>query len=130
MDPAKRVMHAGDINDVGKAVAAAFGARERLRDGSVLAVCGGTYSWNDYVSTLRALGHDVTVERIAAQAYDRLYPIAPEMRQTFEYFEQCTYFGPQAEAHIAAARALVPSGFTSLSNWAAVHLKALPAGAP
>ena len=56
MDPSKRVIHAGDVGEVGKAVAAAFSARGRLPNGSVLAVCGGTYSWNDFVLTLRALG--------------------------------------------------------------------------
>jgi len=44
MDPAARVIHAGDVTDVGRAVAAAFAAGDRLRDGSYLAVCGAIYS--------------------------------------------------------------------------------------
>ena len=47
------------ITDVGKAVAAAFTARPRLPNGSVLAVCGGAYSWNDFVLALRALRHNL-----------------------------------------------------------------------
>jgi hypothetical protein len=123
MDPSKRVIHAGDISDLGKAVAAAFSARGRLPNGSVLAVCGGTYSWNDFVLTLRALGHNLEVVRVPAEAYDRFFPGAPEIRETFQYFEEQTHFGPQREAHIAAANALVPGGFTTFADWARIHMK-------
>lgn len=122
MDPSKRVIHAGEIGDVGKAVAAAFSARGRLPNGSVLAVCGGIYSWNDFASTLRALGHDVQVVQVPAEAYDRSFPGAPEVREMFQYFEEHTYFGPQHEAHVAAANALVPGGFTTFADWARTHM--------
>src|SRR5213083_1207097 len=62
MDPAARVMHAGDVNDVGRAVAAAFAGGNALPNGSYLAVCGGVYSWNDFVGTLNAQGHDLEVQ--------------------------------------------------------------------
>src|SRR5438105_13864411 len=106
MDPAARVIHAGDVNDVGRTVAAAFTAGDTLRNGSYLAVCGGEYSWNDFVGTLNAQGHDVEVQKVPADAYDKFFPGAPEMRETFQYFEQCTYFGPESEPRIAAAKAL------------------------
>jgi len=122
MDPSKRVIHAGDVGEVGKAVTAAFSARGRLPNGSVLAVCGGTYSWNDFVSTLRALGHNLEVVHVPPEAYDRSFPGAPEIRETFQYFEEQTYFGPQREAHIAAANALVPGGFTTFADWARSHM--------
>jgi len=35
----------------------------------------------------------------------------------FQYFEAHTYFGPDAQTAIAAANALVPSGFTAFSEW-------------
>ena len=125
MDPAKRVIHAGDIAELGKTVAAAFGARGTLPNGSGLAVCGGIYSWNDFVGTLRRLGHDVQVVRVPAEAYeayDRSFPGAREVREMFQYFERYTYFGPHGETHSAAANALVPGGFTYFADWAAVHM--------
>jgi len=122
MDPAARVMHAGDVKDVGRAVAAAFAAGDTLRNGSHLAVCGGVYSWNDFVSTLNAQGHDVQVQQVPADAYDTFFPGAPEVRETFQYFEQCFYFGPEREPRIAAANALCPDGFIGFSDWAKLNL--------
>ncbi|WP_394833552.1 NmrA/HSCARG family protein [Pendulispora rubella] len=118
MDPAARVIHAGDITDLGRTVAAAFGAGDALANGSYLAVCGGTYSWDDFVATFRALGHDVRVVRVAPEVYDGFFPNAKEAREMFQYFEAYSYFGPEAAANIAAAKALVPSGFATFSDWA------------
>ena len=122
MDPAARVMHAGDVNDVGRTVAAAFAAGDKLRNGSYLAVCGGEYSWNDFVKTLNAQGHDVQVQRVPAEVYDTFFPSAPELRETFQYFEQCTYFGPGSESRIAAAKALSAAGLIGFADWAKRNL--------
>ncbi|WP_437328295.1 NmrA family NAD(P)-binding protein [Sorangium sp. So ce381] len=123
MNPALRVIHAGDAADVGRAAAAAFGAGDRLPDGSVLAVSGGAYSWDDFAGTLNALGHRVEAAQVPAEVYDGFYPGAREMREMLEYFAEHTYFGPQHEAHIAAANALVPGGFTTFADWARVQLR-------
>jgi uncharacterized protein YbjT (DUF2867 family) len=123
MDPAARVIHAGDITELGHAVAAAFGAGAELANGSYLGVCGGTYSWDDFVATLNALGHDLRVVRVAPQVYDGFFPGANELREMFEYFEAYTYFGPEGRTAIAAANALVPGGFTTFSDWARKNMK-------
>ena len=123
MDLALRVIHAGDVNEVGRTVAAAFGAGDVLPNGSVLAVAGGMYSWNDFANTLNALGHDLKAVQVPADVYDRFYPGARELREMFQYFAEHTYFGPQREARIAAANALVPGGFTSFADWARLHMK-------
>jgi uncharacterized protein YbjT (DUF2867 family) len=122
MDPAARVIHAGDVKDVGRAVAAAFAAGDSLRNGSYLAVCGGVYSWNDFVGTLSAQGHAVQVTQVPPEVYDTFYPGAHEMREMFQYFEECSYFGPEREPRILAANALYPTGFTGFSEWAKLNL--------
>lgn len=122
IDPSARVIHGGDVRDVGHAVAAAFSSGDSLPNGSYLAVCGGLYSFNDFVDTLNAQGHDVQVQQVPAEAYDTFFPGAPEVRETFQYFEQCFYFGPERESRIAAARAVYPAGFTTFSDWAKLNL--------
>ena len=124
MDPAARVMHTGDPTEVGRAVAAAFAAGDKLPNGGHLAVCGGLYSWNDFVSTLNAQGHALQVIRVEPpEAYDNFFPGAREMREMYQYHEQFTYFGPEHEKRTAAANALVPGGFTGFADWAKVHMK-------
>lgn len=124
MDPAAKVIHAGDPTELGRAVAAAFAAGERLANGSTLAVCGGTYAWNDFAAALNALGHDLRVVQVPAEAYDGFFPGAQEIREMFQYFEAHTYFGPDAKAHVTAANALVPGGFTDFATWAKANLTA------
>jgi uncharacterized protein YbjT (DUF2867 family) len=126
MDTAARVIHGGDTNDVGRAVSAAFSARDKLTDGSYLAVCGGVYSWRDFVSTLNELGHDLQVVQVPPEEYVG-FPGAHEILETFQYFEVCTYFGPERERRIAAANALVPGGFTGFADWARRNMKPSPA---
>ena len=123
MDPSLRVIHAGDVTEVGRAVSAAFSAGDKVANGSYLAVCGGVYSWNDFVSALNAQGHTLQVLEVPPEVYDGFYPGAHEMREMFQYFAAHTYFGPDHEAHIAAANALVPGGFTGFAEWARVHMK-------
>jgi hypothetical protein len=50
-------------------------------DGSYLAVCGGAYSWKDFVSTLNELGQDLQVLRFDPKT--RRLSGAHEMRETF-----------------------------------------------
>jgi uncharacterized protein YbjT (DUF2867 family) len=125
IDPAARVMHAVDVTEVGRAVAAAFAAGDRLPDGSYLGVSGGLYSFNDFVSTLNAQGHKLQVQQVSPATYDGFYPGAHEIREMFQYFAEYTYFGPEHERYIAAAIAFVPDGFTNFADWARAHMKAV-----
>jgi hypothetical protein len=86
-------------------------------------VCGGTYSWDDFVATLNALGHDVRVVGVASAVYDGFFPGAQGVRERFQYFEAYTSFGPDAQTAIAAANALVAGGFTALPEWARKNMK-------
>ncbi len=125
IDPAARVVHAGDVAEVGRAVAAAFAAGDKLPDGSYLAVCGGTYSFNDFVGTLNSQGHKFQVMQVPPAAYDGFYPGAHEIREMFQYWAEHTYFGPEHKRYMAATNALVPGGFTSFADWARKHMKAV-----
>jgi len=123
IDPGARVMHAGDATEVGRVVAAAFAAGDKLPDGSYLAACAGIHSFNDFVDTLNSQGHKFQVLQVPPAVYDGLYPGADEIRQMFQYFAEHTYFGPEHKQRIAAANALVPGGFTSFADWARKNMK-------
>lgn len=122
MNPAARVIHGGDVNDVGRTVAAAFEAGDTLSNGSYLAVCGGVYSWNDFVTTLNAQGHGVQVQQVPAEAYDHFFEGASELREMFQYFEQFSYFGPGSEPRIAAANAVRRTANVGFPEWAKLNL--------
>ena len=86
-------------------------------------MCGGVYSWNDFVGTLNGQGHKLEVIQVPAEAYDGFFPGAHELREMFQYFEAHSYFGPEAQTGIAAAHALVPGGFTGFVDWARINMK-------
>ncbi|NUO54081.1 MAG: NmrA family NAD(P)-binding protein [Polyangiaceae bacterium] len=125
IDPKARVIHAGDITELGRVVAAAFGS-DQLPNGSYLDMCGGKYSFEDFATTLNALGHELQVVRVPPDAYDSFFPGAREIREMFQYFEAHTYFGPNAQGRVKAANALVPGGFTAFADWAAKNMKPQP----
>jgi len=118
MDPDARVIHMGDVHELGNVVAGAFARPDRVGDGAYLSHAGGLYSWNDVVRTLRDQGHDVQVQQVPAEAYDDFYPGAREMREMMEYFEAHTYMGPDAEEKLALAREVAISPPTPFAEWA------------
>lgn len=124
MDPKARVLHAGDVNDVGRVVARAFEEPERTGKGQRLAVAPGVMSWADIVSTLNAQGHDVAVIQVPAHVFDGFFPGAEEMRAMYEWFEGYTYFGPDADKKLATTRAVYPEALTTFADWAKTNMPA------
>lgn len=78
---------------------------------------------NDFIATLNALRHDLKVVPVPPEVYDSFYPAAHEIREMHQYYVEHTYFGPGHETRVAAAHALVPSGFTGFADWARVNMK-------
>lgn len=117
MDPDAKVIHMGDIEQLGTVVLGAFANPDRAGRGQHLALSGGLYSWSDVVATLRAQGHRVAFNRVPDEAFDGFYG-AREIREMFKYFEAHTYFGPDADEKIALARAVATQTPKSLSAWA------------
>jgi uncharacterized protein YbjT (DUF2867 family) len=122
MDPAAKVIHMGDIRQLGTLVAGALANPAQVGQGQRLALAGDRVSWNEVVETLNGQGHHVAVNRVPAELYDGFYPGAREMREMMEYFEAHTYFGPEADSKLTSARQVATEPATTFAQWAHANM--------
>lgn len=111
-----RGVHIGDITELGNVVAGAFEQSDRVGDGRYLSLSGDLMSWDDIVATLVSQGHDL--------AYSQATDDPWGLRDMFAYFEEQTYFGPDAEEKIVAAREVTTKPFTDFATWAKTNMPA------
>jgi uncharacterized protein YbjT (DUF2867 family) len=122
MDPSAPALHAGDVAEVGKVVARAFEHSDSVGQGQHLGVAAELLSWNDIVEALNAQGHQVAVQQVPPEVYDGFFPGAEEMRNTMQWFEGYTYYGPDADQKLANTRSIYPEALTRFADWAAANL--------
>ena len=124
MSPTNKRIHVGDPTELGRVVARALEQPDQFGQGQYLAQASETTSWQEMVDTLNAQGHNFGLNQVPNEVYDALpFPGAQELREMMNYFEEYTYFGPEAEAKLALARKLCPEGFTTFAEWASKHMK-------
>lgn len=124
MNPTTKGLHVGDPTELGKVVARALEQPDEVGKGQYLAQASELTSWQEMVDTLNQQGHNFALNRVPNEVYDALpFPGAQEFREMMNYFEEYTYFGPDADRMIALARKLCPEGFTSFATWAAKNMK-------
>lgn len=112
----------GDINDLGKIVAAALIQPEKAGNGEYLALASDYLSWQNLVDILNTQGHKLEYEQVTAEEYDRFFPSAREFRHMMEFWEQNHYFGPDGEQKILLANELVADKFTHFEDWAKTQM--------
>lgn len=117
IDPAKKVIHMGDINDLGKVVAGAFLHPEKVGDGIFLSLAGGLYSFNDVLAAFKSNGKEYVFNQVPGEMFSSFFEGAGEITQMLAYFEAHTYMGPNAEARIQLAKDVATGDFTSLGEW-------------
>jgi len=122
MDPSKPCIHAGDISELGLLVKEVFAQPDKSGDGQTYAMAPEALSWQQICDTLNEQGYQLTVNQVPGEVYDQFFPGAAEIREMFNYFEAYSYFGPEAQQKIAAAKALVPEEFTPFSQWTKQHM--------
>lgn len=124
MSPESKTLHVGDPTELGRLVARALEQPENFGQGQYLAQTSETTSWQELVDLLNKQGHNFAVTQVPNEVYDSLpFPSAQEFREMMNYFEEYTYFGPDAEKKIALARKLCPEGFTTFAEWASQNMK-------
>ncbi len=123
MNPAAKVLHIGDPVEMGKLAARVFEHPTTVGTGKYLAQASELSSWQEMIDTLNVQGHHFQFKQVPNEVFDAFpFPGAAELREMMNYFEDYTYFGPEADHMLALARELYPEGFTPFAIWAKAQM--------
>ena len=117
IDPEKRVIHMGDINELGRIVAGAFTNPAEAGHGRHLPLVGDFMSFNDIIATLNARGDNFSFTRVPSKTFATFFPGATEVAAMLEYFQAHTYLGSASRDQIALANKIAGAQPTRLSVW-------------
>ena len=118
LDPALRIIHMGDINELGDIVAGAFAHPAEAGNGQYLPLVGDFMSFNEVVETLNRQGHNISYNRIPKEIFAEFFPGASEIAEMFSYWEAHTYLGSDSSDQIALANKVAGREPTRFSTWA------------
>src|ERR1700674_1772875 len=124
LDPAVRMIHMGDINELGNIVAGAFAHPDQAGHGEYLPLVGDFMSFNEIVDTLNRQGHNFSFTQVPKKFFAGLFPGAAEIAEMFDYFQTHTYLGSDSRDQIALANKIAGRQPTGFSAWARVNLPA------
>jgi uncharacterized protein YbjT (DUF2867 family) len=118
LDPTLRVIHMGDINEIGDIAAGAFAHPDEAGDGEYLPLVGDFMSFNEIVETLNRQGHNFSYKQIPKESFASAFPGAKEIGEMFSYWEAHTYLGSDSAAQIALANKVAGREPARFSTWA------------
>jgi uncharacterized protein YbjT (DUF2867 family) len=118
LEPTRRVIHMGDINELGNIVAGVFAHPDEAGRGQYLPLVGDFMSFDEIVETLNRQGHDVSYKQIPKEVFAGLFPGATEIAEMFSYWEAHTYLGADSSDRIAFANRIAGREPTPFSSWA------------
>ena len=124
LDPTLRVIHMGDINELGNIVAGAFAHPDEAGNGQYLPLVGDFMSFNEIVETLNRQGHNFSCKQIPKESFAGAFPGAIEIAEMFSYWEAHTYLGSDSSDRIALANKIGGRPPSKLSTWARVNFPA------
>jgi uncharacterized protein YbjT (DUF2867 family) len=127
IDPDARVIHMGDITELGDVVVGALAQPAVAGTGQYLPLVGDLLSFSDVVSTLNELGHGYTFSRVPPSVFATFFPGAGELAEMFGYFERHTYLGATSDDQIALARAVAGRVPTEFARWARANMLVMAA---
>lgn len=128
LDPEQRVIHMGDITEIGDIVAGAFAQPDLAGHGEHLPLVGDFLSFNEIIATLNRQGHKFSFTQVPREAFASWFPGAGEVAAMLAYFEAHTYLGSNPRDAIALANQVAGQQPTSFSAWAKANF-ATPAAA-
>ena len=124
LDPEKRVIHMGDITELGRIVAGAFTQPQLAGHGEHLPLVGDFLSFNEVVATLNRQGHKLSFKQVPREVFAGFFPGAPEIAAMLAYFEAHTYLGSDSREAIALANKVAGFQPTKFAAWAKTNLTA------
>jgi uncharacterized protein YbjT (DUF2867 family) len=128
LDPEKRVIHMGDITEIGRIVAGAFAQPELAGHGEHLPLVGDFLSFNEIIATLNRQGHKFSFKQVPREVFAGWFPGAKDVAAMLAYFEAHTYLGSDSRDAIALANRVAGQQPTKFVAWARANF-AIPAAA-
>jgi uncharacterized protein YbjT (DUF2867 family) len=128
LDPTKRVIHMGDITEIGRVVAGAFAQPKLAGHGEHLPLVGDFLSFNEVIATLNRQGHKSSFKQVPREVFAKFFPGAADVAAMLAYFEAHTYLGSDLRDAIALANKVAGRQPTNFAAWAKANL-AVPAAA-
>jgi uncharacterized protein YbjT (DUF2867 family) len=128
LDPKQRVIHMGDITELGPIVAGAFTQPELAGHGEHLPLVGDFLSFNEVVATLNRQGHQFSFKQVPQELFAGWFPGAKDVAEMLAYFEAHTYLGADSRDAIALANKVAGRLPTNFAAWARANF-AIPAAA-
>ena len=128
LDPERRVMHMGDIGELGRVVAGAFTRPDIAGHGEHLPLVGDFLSFNEIVATLNRQGHKLSFKQVPREVFAGWFPGADGIAAMLAWFEAHTYLGSDSSDAIALADKVAGRQPTPFATWARENF-ALPAAA-
>jgi uncharacterized protein YbjT (DUF2867 family) len=119
LDPTLRVIHMGDINELGNIVAGAFARPDEVGNGQYLPLVGDFMSFDEVIETLNRQGHNFSYKQVPKESFANFFPGAKEIAEMFSYWEAHTYLGSDLSAQIGLANKVAGREPTRFSTWAA-----------
>jgi len=118
LDPERRVIHMGDINELGRIVVGAFALPKLAGHGEHLPLVGDFLSFNEIIATLNRQGHKVSFKQVPREVFDGWFPGAEGVAAMLAYFEAHTYLGSDSGDAIALANKVAGKQPTTFAEWA------------
>ena len=121
LDPGKRVIHMGDIDELGPVVNGAFEHPDLTGNGEYLPLVGDFLSFNAIIATLNRQGHKFSFKQVPKEVFAGFFPGAKEVAAMLAFFEAHTYLGGDLREAIALANKVAGRQPTKFAAWAQTH---------
>ena len=128
LDPERRVIHMGDITELGRIVVGAFAQPELAGHGEYLPLVGDFLSFNEIIATLNRQGNKFSFTKVPREVFAGWFPGAEGVAAMLAYFEAHTYLGSESRDAIALANKVAGQPPTKFAAWAKANFAA-PAAA-